>query len=153
MKHLKIHPNKTMQLFKIIICSLSLALLGCKNGHSNGQPKVEKNKPQTFYKEVITPDDVKSITPEEAKTYHKDINYQYEYRTGISGNYEYTYDVNGYDQDGNLVTGIINIENKYGAGIIINNNDEEIDIKAEWIGYGRLKATDENGNEYNLVAD
>ncbi|OUL61132.1 hypothetical protein B8T70_16885 [Flavobacterium sp. AJR] len=93
------------------------------------------------------------MTPEEAKTYHKDINYQYEYRTGISGNYEYTYDVNGYDQDGNLVTGIINIENKYGAGIIINNNDEEIDIKAEWIGYGRLKATDENGNEYNLVAD
>jgi hypothetical protein len=137
----------------LIICSLSLAFLGCKNGHSNGQPKVGKNEPQAFYKEVITPDDVKAITPEEAKTYHKDINYQYEYRTGISGNYEYTYDVNGYDQDGNLVTGIINIENKYGAGIIINNNDEEIDIKAEWIGYGRLKATDENGNEYNLVAD
>ena len=129
--------------FKVLIYSLTLGILGCKNG----QPKVEKNAPQTFYKEVITADDVKSITPEEAKTYHKDINYQYEYRTGISGNYKYTYDVNGYDQDGNLVTGIINIEKKYGAGIIINNSDEEIDIKVEWIDYGILKATDENGNE------
>jgi hypothetical protein len=140
--------NITTKL-KFIIYSLSLAFLGCKNGQS----KVEKNIPQPFYKTVITPDDVKSITPEEAKTYHKDINYQYEYRTGISGNYEYTYDVNGYDQDGNLVTGIINIEKKYGAGIIIANDNEEIDIKAEWIDYGRLKATDENGNEYNLVVN
>lgn len=138
-----------MRLSKILIYSLFLALLGCKNE----QPQVERIKAQAFYKEVITPDDIKSITPEEAKTYHKDIKYRYEYRTGISGNYEYTYDINGYDQDGNLVTGIINIENKYGAGIIINNLDEEIDIKAEWVDYGRLKATDENGNEYNLVVD
>ncbi|KFF15685.1 hypothetical protein [Flavobacterium hydatis] len=140
--------NTSIKL-KYIIYSLLLALLGCKNE----QPQVEKIKAQAFYKEVITPDDIKSITPEEAKTYHKDIKYRYEYRTGISGNYEYTYDINGYDQDGNLVTGIINIENKYDAGIIINNLDEEIDIKAEWVDYGRLKATDENGNEYNLVVD
>jgi hypothetical protein len=135
--------------FKVLICSLSIGFLGCKNE----QPKVEINKPQPFYKAAITPDDVKSITPEEAKTYHKNINYQYEYRTGISGSYEYTYDVSGYDQDGNLVSGIINIEKKYGAGVIINNNDEEINIKAEWINYGRLKAIDENGNEYTLVVD
>jgi hypothetical protein len=140
--------NTSIKL-KYIIYSLLLALLGCKNE----QPQVERIKPQAFYKEVITPDDIKSITSEEAKTYHKDIKYRYEYRTGISGNYEYTYDINGYDQDGNLVTGIINIENKYGAGIIINNLDEEIDIKAEWVDYGRLKATDENGNEYHLVVD
>jgi hypothetical protein len=146
---LEIYQNKIMRLSKILIYSLFLALLGCKNE----QLQVEKIKSQAFYKEVITPDDIKSITPEEAKTYHKDIKYRYEYRTGISGNYEYTYDINGYDQDGNLVTGIINIENKYGAGIIINNLDEEIDIKAEWIDYGRLKATDENGNEYHLVVD
>lgn len=135
--------------FKVLICGLLLVLLGCKN-----EPlKVEKNKPQPFLKLAITPDDVKSITPEEAKTYHKDIKYQYEYRTGISGNYEYTYDVSGYDQEGNLVSGIINMEKKYGAGIIVNNNDEEINIKAEWIDHGSLKATDEIGNEYNLVVD
>ncbi|MCV9934488.1 hypothetical protein OIU80_19585 [Flavobacterium sp. LS1R47] len=145
----KKHQNKAMQVFKILIYSLFFGFIGCKNG----QPKAEKDKPQPFYKEVITAADVKSITPEEAKTYHKDINYQYEYRTGTSGNYEYTYDVNGYDQDGDLVTGIINIEKKYGAGIIIDNNDEEIEIIAEWIDYGRLKATDKNGNEYTLVVN
>ncbi|PJJ07030.1 hypothetical protein CLU83_0162 [Flavobacterium sp. 1] len=47
----------------------------------------QKLKPQSFYKAVITPDDIKTITPEEAKTYHKDIHYHYEYRTGTSGNY------------------------------------------------------------------
>lgn len=141
--------NNAASSFKVLISSLFLGLIGCKNESL----KVEKNKPQLFYKVAITPDDVKTITLEEAKTYHKNINYQYEYRTGLPGNYEYTYDVSGYDQDGNLVSGIINTEKKYGAGIIVSNNDDEIDIKVEWIDHGKLRASDENGNEYILVVD
>lgn len=141
--------NNSASYFKILVCGLFLGLLGCKNESQ----KVETNKPQLLYKVAITPEDVKTITPEEAKTYHKDINYQYEYRTGLPGNYEYTYDVSGYDQNGNLVSGIINTEKKYGAGIIVSNNDQEINIKAEWIDHGKLKASDENGNEYILVVD
>lgn len=111
------------------------------------QPKIQ---PQTFYKAVITPDDIKTITPEEAKTYHKDIHYHYEYRTGTSGNYKYNYEVNGLDQEGDSVSGVINVKGKYGAGIIINRDKETIDIQAEWIDYGKLKATDKKGNEYRL---
>lgn len=127
--------------FKIFI--LLFAVFGCKKE----QPQLQ---PQSFYKETITSEDIKTITPEEAKTFHKDIDYRYEYRTGTSGNYEYTYDVNGSDEEGNSVSGTINIEDKYGAGTLTNSNNEEIDIQAEWISNGKLKATDENGNEYEL---
>jgi hypothetical protein len=107
-------------------------------------------KPQTFYKEVITPDDIKTITPEEAKTYHKDIQYDYEYRTGTPGSYKYNYIVNGLDQVGDSVSGVINVKGEYGAGIIINKDKETIDIQVEWIDYGQLKGTDKDGNEYKL---
>ncbi|REG90484.1 hypothetical protein [Flavobacterium aquicola] len=114
------------------------------------QPKIQ---PQTFFKEVITPDDIKTITPEEAKTYHKDLKHKYEYRTGTYGNYKYNYMVNGLDQEGDSVSGIINIKGKYGAGIIINKDKETIDIKVEWMDYGKLKGNDDEGNHYQLEAD
>jgi hypothetical protein len=47
----------------------------------------------SFYPEVITSKDRKTITPEEAKTYHVDSENKYEYRTGEYGHYEYNYDV------------------------------------------------------------
>lgn len=112
-------------------------------------------KINTFYKEVITPDDRKKITPEEARTYHVDKDYQYEYRTGKSGhyeyNYEYNYDVKGVNKKGDSVFGNINIEAKYGAGILIFDTIKDLEIKAEWIDNGKLKATDKYGNEYYLI--
>jgi hypothetical protein len=130
-------------LSKIIILSIFFVSFSCKKEQPIEQP-------QSFHKEVITPSDIQTITPEEAASYHKDNDYEYEYRTGTSGNYEYNYDVSGYDQEGNSVTGNINIEDNQGAGIIINSNGEEIDIQTEWINKGKLKATDDNGNEYEL---
>ena len=133
-------------LFKIIILIILLVSLSCKKE----QPREQR---QSFRKEVITPSDIQNITPEEAATYHKDNDYEYEYRTGTSGNYEYNYNVNGYDQEGNSVTGNINIAGNQGAGTITNNRGEEIDIQAEWVNKGKLKATDDNGNEYDLEVE
>lgn len=110
-------------------------------------------KINTFYKEVITPDDRKVITPEEAKTYHVNKEHQYEYRTGKSGHYEYNYDVKGVNKKGDSVRGNINIEGKYGAGILIFDTIKDLEIKAEWIDYGKLKATDNYGNEYYLIVN
>lgn len=135
---------KKTTIIKFTILITLFALLSCKK---------EQSQPQSFYKETITSDDIETITPEEAKTFHEDANYKYEYRTGTSGNYEYTYDVNGYDEEGNEVSGSINIEDKFGAGTITNSNGEEIDIEAEWVDYGVIKATDDNGNVYELEAN
>ncbi|GAA6766060.1 hypothetical protein AAFH68_20000 [Flavobacterium sp. CGRL1] len=105
----------------------------------------------TFYQSAITTDDRKTITPEEAKTYHVNNTYKYEYRTGNPGNYKYNYDVKGININGDSVFGNINVQGKYGAGILIGDTVAEIEINTEWISYGKLKALDKNGNEYNLI--
>ncbi|CAM3455183.1 hypothetical protein [Flavobacterium chungbukense] len=104
----------------------------------------------SFYKTVIEADDRKIITPEEAKTYHVNTTYKYEYRTGNPGHYEYNYDVKGIKINGDSVFGNINTEGKYGAGIL-KDSISEIEIKTEWISQGKLKALDNRGNEYNLI--
>lgn len=129
---------------KLLLLLFSFWLL---NSCQKEQPKIQ---PQNLYKEVITPDDVKTITYDESRTYHKDIKYDYEYRTGTSGNYKYNYLVKGLDKNGDSVSGVISIKGKHGAGIIKNIEEETIDIKVEWIHYGKLKARDDNGNEYQL---
>ena len=44
-------------------------------------------------------------------------------------------------------------DGKYGNGILTKANGDEIDINVEWIGKGKLLATDEEGNEYELYVD
>ncbi|MEO7978635.1 hypothetical protein [Flavobacterium sp.] len=127
---------------------LFLAILSCKKADS--PPPAQINN---FYKEAITADDRETITPQEAKTYHVDKTFQYEYRTGISGNYEYNYDVKGVDTKGDSIFGNINVQGKYGAGILNVENLPDIDINTEWVTYGKLKATDKNGNQYDLIVN
>ncbi len=85
--------------------------------------------------------------------YHTDSHYKYEYRTGTSGDYEYNYDINGTDQDGNSVAGNIDISGKYGSGTIQDEDGNEKSIDAEWVDYGVLEVTDEDGNTYEMEVD
>lgn len=120
---------------------------------SSCQKEFAKPKSKPLNKEVINPDDIKTIAPEESQTSHKDIKYDYEYRSGTSGNYKYTYLVKGINQKGDSVSGVINISKKNGSGTIINKNKETIDIKVEWVDYSKLKAIDNDDNEYYLEAN
>ncbi|WP_433832769.1 hypothetical protein [Flavobacterium anhuiense] len=105
----------------------------------------------SFYKSVITADDRKTITTEEAKTYHVSSTYKYEYRTGHPGHYKYNYHVKGVNITGDSVFGNMNTEGKYGAGILVTDSIPELEISTEWVSHGKLKAVDKKGNEYNLV--
>lgn len=104
----------------------------------------------SFYKEVVTADDRKTITPEEAKTYHVNTTYKYKYRTGNPGRYEYNYDIKGINFKGDSVFGNVNVQGKYGAGIL-KDSISEIEINTEWVSHGKLKAVDKKGNQYDLV--
>ena len=127
--------------------TLLLFIFSCKKtGIKSPPPQIN-----SFYKKVMSADDRKTITPEEAKTYHVDKTYQYEYRTGYSGHYEYNYDVKGINNKGDSVFGNINVEGKYGAGILINDSIGDIEINTEWISYGKLKGYDKKRNEYYLM--
>ena len=128
------------------ILFLLILILSCKKADAPPPPQIN-----SFYKKVITADDRKTITPEEAKTYHVDKTYQYGYRTGYSQHYEYNYDVKGINAKGDSVFGNINVEGKCGAGILMNDSIADIEINTEWISYGKLKATDQKGNEYQLI--
>lgn len=99
-----------------IILFLFLVTLSCKKASAPPPPEIN-----SFFKPAITADDRKTITAEEAKTYHVNDTYQYKYRTGNSGQYEYNYDVKGIDIDGDSVFGNINVQGKYGAGILLND--------------------------------
>lgn len=125
---------------------LLLVILACEKA-SAPPPSLEIN---SFYKQVVGPDDRKTITPEEAKTYHVNTTYKYEYRTGNPGHYEYNYDVKGINIRGDSVFGNINVQGKYGAGILIDSL-AEIEINTEWVSHGKLKALDKQGNEYHLI--
>ncbi|MCD9574427.1 hypothetical protein [Flavobacterium soyae] len=129
-----------------LILLLLFTFYSCKKESAPPPPQIN-----TFYKAVITADDRKTITPEEAKTFHVNKTYQYEYRTGNPGNYEYNYDVKGINIKGDSVCGNINVQGKYGAGILTSDTVAEIEINTEWIAYGKLKAVDKKGNEYNLI--
>ena len=138
--------NKKHYLFILVL------FFSCKETSSSSE---ETN---SFYQETetvekITPNDIETITFEEAKTFFKDKEYEYEYRTGHSGSYEYNYDVIGFDENGNEVSGNINIEGKYGAGKIEDKEGNEYDIEIEWYDYGKLKGTDENGITYELTIE
>lgn len=128
----------------LIVCLL--VIIGCK--------KIPpQQKINSFYKEVVTADDRKTITPEEAKTYHVDKTFQYEYRTGNPGDYEYNYDVKGINAKGDSVFGNINVQGKYGAGILNSDSVHNTEINTEWVSHGKLKAIDKNGNKYDLIVD
>lgn len=134
--------KKLYFLNRIFTVILFTFFLGCKeNTVKEVESKKEEIKP--FLK---TP-------PKEDITYHEDTEKEYEYRTGVSGDYTYNYNAYGTDKDGNEVTGNIAVTGKYGNGILYNVNNEEIDINVEWIGQGKLLATDNEGNEYELYVD
>ena len=90
---------------------------------------------------------------ENDQPFNKDSNYKYEHRTGNSGDYEYNYDINGIDEDGNAVSGNIDVNGKYGSGTIEDEDGNEKSIDVEWVDKGQLEGTDEDGKSYELEVD
>jgi len=128
-------------LLSIIVPSF---LLGCYSCNT----KVESQEEKTVHLLEVS-ENTEEVTSGD-QSYHTDTNYKYEHRTGTTGNYEYNYDVSGSDSDANEVTGNISIQNNSGTGTLIDEEGNEIDVDVEWIDRGKLKATDDDGNEFDL---
>lgn len=126
---------KQLLSFSVLAIVLSLLGLSCKQ---------KEQKPSNFL-----PQNTENLTQEEKQTLHTDTTYKYEYRTGISGNY----DVSGFDIKGKEVSGSVYMEDKQGVGTLTISGDEEIEIAVEWIGHGKLLAKDKQGKEYKLTVD
>lgn len=106
--------------------------------------KKSSKKGQTIYNSAETT----NTTLESSSNVHVDDQYKYEHRTGTSGNYEYNYDVSGDGVEGN-----VDMQGKYGSGTITDEEGNEKEVEVEWVDYGIMEATDEDGNTYTLGAD
>ncbi|GEC78159.1 hypothetical protein [Flavobacterium aquatile] len=129
--------KKTLQ-FLVALIAATLLFNTCR--------KKETAKAQPLVQEVVQEITIDSIT-----NHHEDTTYQYEYRTGESGDYQYNYDVIATDVDENEFEGNINVEGKYGKGTITDLEGNEIEITTEWIGYGKLLGKDHDSNEYEIL--
>ena len=89
------------------------------------------------------------ITPPATKTsnFHTDEQYKYNYRTGYTGNYTYNYDVVSTTDD---ITGNCSMTGKFGDCTITNPDGEPLSADAEWVDYGIMEVTDENGDIYEM---
>ena len=129
--------KKTL-LFLLVLIAAILLFNTCR--------KKEIAKPQK-----LVPESAEEITIDSITNHHEDTTYQYEYRTGESGDYQYNYNVIATDVDGNELEGNINVEGKYGKGTITDLEGNEIEITTEWIGYGKLLGKDHDSNEYEIL--
>ena len=127
--------------FKLVTIILLVMLCCC-----NKKQTTHLANPTQFHS------DKESVTEviQAKEDYRTNSNYQYKHRSGASGHYEYTYDVHGYDAENNEVSGSISIEGDQGIGLLTDVKENEIEVDVEWIDYGKLKATDKDGNEYEL---
>lgn len=125
----------------------ALFLLSFISGCKSDKQEIIIYDVKPFNKKI---DDIEVVkNPQESKTYHTDSTYEYEYRTGDSGSYQYHYDVKGQNSKGEKVAGEVDMEGKYGVGKLNNNTK----IEAEWINKGEISAKDEKGNLYKLIVE
>lgn len=62
----------------------------------------------------------------------------------------YEYQVEGTDEHGNLIEGLVETSGKYGEGYILDDNGDKIKIDVEWTGNGEMTGIDKDNNEYDL---
>jgi hypothetical protein len=113
-----------------------------QNSNSTGSPTNE-----VHYIEPTPSFDNSSIVGDNSE---EATGFKYESR---SGNYEYNYDISGYDNNGNAVSGNIDIQGRYGSGTIEDQDGNQKSIDVEWVGNGELEGTDEDGNSYEFEVD
>lgn len=133
---------------------LAFIFFSCQNNEQKNSPTTETNssysnglgKSDNFLNGNLNDNN-------QPDSYHTDPSYKYEYRTGSSGDYEYNYDISGSDENGNSVYGNIDIQGKYGTGYIEDEDGNEKSIDVEWVDYGVLEGTDEDGNSFEFEVD
>ena len=124
-----------MKIVKLILILVLIA--SCRNN--------VESKPQN-----LIPQEKNILEVDDQTNFHQDTTYKCKFRKGKSGDYLYKYNVLGVDNTKNKVFGTISVGDKFGEGIIINKDKEEIKINVEWTGHGKLIGIDKKGNEYEL---
>lgn len=80
-------------------------------------------------------------------TAQEDNEYAYEYKYGPG---QYNYDVEGYDEDGNYLSGNVDTNDRYVDGYINDDEGNETYFSGEWVDYGVIEGYDGDGDWVQL---
>ena len=76
---------------------------------------------------------------------YDESSFKYNYKNGSY----YNYDISGYDEDGNYVSGNVDID-EYGEGYIEDEYGNEKYVEVKWVDYGVMEGYDEDGIYYEF---
>jgi cell division protein FtsW (lipid II flippase) len=93
------------------------------------------------------------VTAKLDSLYKEDYSKANSYNTSSSKSEIYNYDVVGFDNNNNRVSGNVDVDDDGGNGYILNSENQKIEIEVEWIGNGELKGTNRENNEYQLEVE
>lgn len=80
----------------------------------------------------------------------EDSEYVYEYKYGPG---QYNYDVEGFDEDGNYLSGNVDTNDRYVDGYIYDDEGNETYFSGEWVDYGVIEGYDEDGDWVQLEVE
>ena len=122
------------------------------NAESSTEVNIETaaNEPASVSDYSVQYDQDQSVSPTNSTYGYTD--HKYESRTGTTGNYTYNYDMQGQDGSGNDVTANVDVNGKSGSGTLTDAEDNEKEVTVEWKDHGKMEATDDDGNTYELQA-
>ena len=138
--------------FHIIIFFYCFALICyCCNNNSivQNQSSSDDNEMSSSTYAIETTD---QVLDEETDLDNTEESYSSGYKYNYKHNGYYNYDVSGYDENGNYVSGNVDI-NKSGDGYIVDEEGNEKHIEVEWVGYGVMEGYDEDGVYYELEVE
>lgn len=125
--------RNTNYYIQFIFCiSLFVCSTSCK--------REKKSTAETYSKK----DSLKDIT-----LIHSEQFYYY----SKTSNPKYNHKINGKDENGNEVKGVVNLEGDIAIGVLKKDDEKEIEIISESINSNRIIATDINGFQYRLKLD
>ncbi len=104
---------------------------------------------------AVTPDSEYELEPDFSREdeYKSYATYEYIRPRDTGTQNTYTYRVDGRDEDGDRVRGMVNTRGRFGNGYLRTEKRELIWIETEWTDDGELVGYDESGTCYELETD
>lgn len=139
----------------LLFLTIALLLSNCNNKERKLQ-EAEKKKILEFAKEKAIKNSINLNGPEYLFSF--ETNGYVRVTKDKKGKYRelkprrlksYSYYVYGFDENGNDVSGTIDVTNVGGSGYVFNG-ENEVHIDVVWVGNGKLEGYDENSVHYDL---
>lgn len=142
----------------VFITIALLLCIGCNGNHFN-KASNHDNENTNLHSTYINEERLMSILNESSNRvtpieidYSDNNNFESAYKYNYKNGGYYNYDICGYDEDGNYVSGNVDID-EYGDGYVVDEYGNEKYIEVEWVDWGVMEGYDEDGVYYEFEVE